>query len=148
MIKRTSERHSAILDGYRQGDTNFNKWAETNLGCFALTKWSWGAITLDWDIDDRYIMPDGIMFGGHISAVADHVAGLTAMTVLEADGERFRTSKLETNFFRPIIKPKVVIEGRVINSSRSLIHVEGDFINPEGKLCVRIGAIQMRRASS
>lgn len=144
MTGKTSDRHSAILNGYRDGNTSFNQWADANLGTFALTEWGWGRIQLEWTIDDRFIMPDGIMFGGHIAAVADHVVGLAAMSVLEADGDRFRTSKLETSFFRPVTKPKIEITGRVINVSRSLIHVEGDLINPAGKICARIGAIQMR----
>lgn len=97
-----------------------------------------------WEIDDRFIMPDGVMFGGHIASVADHVAGLTAMTVLREDGERFRTSRLETNYFRPLKQPAARIEGRVTNASRSLIHIEADFLNGEDKLAARIYATQMR----
>jgi acyl-coenzyme A thioesterase PaaI-like protein len=65
--------------------------------------------------------------------------------VLTESGERFRTSKLETNFFRPVIKPHARIEGRVVNSSQTLIHVEADFFNAEDKLAVRINATQVRR---
>jgi acyl-coenzyme A thioesterase PaaI-like protein len=77
--------------------------------------------------------------------VADHVAGLLAMTVLEDSAERFRTSKLETNFFRPVMAPLVKIEGRVVNASKTLIHVEADFLTAEDKLAVRIAAVQVRR---
>ena len=142
---RTSERHTEILDGYKAGGSRFNAWAEEKLGAFALTHWEWGAISLRWDIDDRFVMPDGVMFGGHIASVADHVAGLTAMTVLSDSKERFRTSRLETNFFRPLGMPLATIEGRVTNASRSLIHVEADFLNAEGKRAARIYAVQMRR---
>ena len=98
-----------------------------------------------WDIDDRFLMPDGVMFGGHIASVADHVAGLTTMTVLTANEERFRTSRLETNYFRPLTAPLAVIDGRVVNASKTLIHVEADFLNAEEKLAVRISAVQVRR---
>jgi acyl-coenzyme A thioesterase PaaI-like protein len=145
MTRTTSARHTDILNGYRAGDSRFNHWAEEKLGALALTEWAWGEIKMRWDIDDRFVMPDGVMFGGHIASVADHVAGLTAMTVLTGDKERFRTSRLETNFFRPLTMPLAMIEGRVTNAAKTLIHVEADFYNADNKLAVRIHAVQVRR---
>lgn len=142
---KTSARHTEILDGYKRGDGRFNKWAEEKLGTFRLTHWEWGRLSMVWEIDDRFIMPDGVMFGGHIASVADHVAGLAAMTVLDGEGDRFRTSRLETSFFRPVMKPKAMIEARVVNTSKTLIHVEADFLNGEEKLAARIAAVQMKR---
>lgn len=145
-MPKTSARHSGILDGYKRGDTRFNEWAEKHLGTFRLTHWEWGRLSLDWEIDDRFVMPDGVMFGGHVASVADHVAGLAAMSVLEEENDRFRTSRLETNFFRPIMRPRASIEARVVNTSKSLIHVEADFLNGDGKLAARVCALQMKRA--
>jgi uncharacterized protein (TIGR00369 family) len=141
----TSERHTGILDGYKRGDTRFNAWAEEKLGIFRLNDWAWGRLSIVWEIDDRFVMPDGVMFGGHVAAVADHIAGLVTMSVLEANEDRFRTARLETNFFRPVMKPKAIIEARVVNVSQSLIHVEADFLNSEGKLAARIDATQVKR---
>lgn len=145
MPNKTSARHTDILNGYKAGGSRFNDWAREKLGEIRLADWSWGRISLVWEIDDRFVMPDGVMFGGHVAAVADHIAGLVTMTVLESDGDRFRTSRLETNFFRPVMKPRLRIEGRVVNASRSLIHAEADFLTPEDKLAVRIAALQARR---
>jgi len=147
-MPQTSARHTEILDGYKRGDTRFNEWAAKKLGKFHLTHWEWGRLSMEWEIDDRFVMPDGVMFGGHIASVADHVTGLAAMTVLEANEDRFRTSRLETNFFRPLMKPKAAIEARVVNSSKSLIHVEADFLTAEGKLAARIAAVQMKRTEA
>lgn len=144
-MPKTSARHTEILDGYKRGDSRFNKWSEEKLGIFRLTHWEWGKLSIVWEIDDRFVMPDGVMFGGHVASVADHVAGLTAMTALEENDDRFRTSRLETNYFRPVMKPKATIEARIVNTSKSLIHVEADFFNAEGKLAVRIAAVQMKR---
>ncbi len=146
-MPKTSARHTEILDGYKRGDSRFNKWSEEKLGIFRLTHWEWGKLSMDWEIDDRFVMPDGVMFGGHIASVADHVAGLAAMTALEENDDRFRTSRLETNYFRPVMKPKATIEARIVNASKSLIHVEADFLNAEGKLAVRIAAVQMKRTA-
>ncbi len=143
----TSARHTEILDGYKRGDSRFNKWAEEKLGVFRLTHWEWGRLSLTWEIDDRFVMPDGVMFGGHVASVADHIAGLAAMTVLETNEERFRTSRLETNFFRPVMKPTATIEARIVNTSKSLIHVDADFLNGEGKLAARVSAVQMKRTA-
>jgi acyl-coenzyme A thioesterase PaaI-like protein len=93
-------------------------------------------------------MPDGVMFGGHVASVADHVAGLVSMSVLAESTERFRTSRLETNFFRPVMKSLIRIEARIVNLSKSLIHAEADFLTPEDKLAVRINAAQVRRAAA
>lgn len=145
MSQVTSERHTDILNGYKAGGSRFNEWARANLGDLKLTFWRWGRISMLWEIDDRFIMPDGVMFGGHVASVADHVAGLVAMTVLEDSAERFRTSRLETSYFRPVMAPRVKIEGRVINAARTLIHVEADFMTAEDKLAARVNAVQVRR---
>lgn len=144
-MPETSERHTDILNGYKSGGSRFNEWAREKLGDIRLVAWSWGRLSLHWEIDDRFLMPDGVMFGGHVASVADHVAGLAAMTVLEDQADRFRTSRLETTYFRPVMKPSLAIEGRAVNVSRTLIHVEADFLNAEGKLAARIAAVQVRR---
>lgn len=145
MTGTTSGRHTDILNGYKAGGSRFNDWARERLGEIVLTEWSWGIVKLRWEIDGRFVMPDGVMFGGHIASVADHVAGLAAMTVLASNEERFRTSRLETNYFRPLTMPLATIEGRVVNAARTLIHVEADFTDAAGKLAARINAVQVRR---
>ncbi|WP_425409596.1 PaaI family thioesterase [Hyphococcus sp.] len=145
MTRTTSERHTDILNGYKSGGSRYNDWTHEKLGDLTLLSWRWGAISMRWDIDDRFIMPDGVMFGGHIASVADHIAGLAAMTVLTDNRERFRTSRLETNYFRPLTAPLAMIEARVTNASKTLIHVEADFKNAGEKLAVRIHAVQVRR---
>ncbi|MEM9705570.1 MAG: PaaI family thioesterase [Pseudomonadota bacterium] len=146
--KKTSDRHSGLLNGYQSGDSPFFKWACEHLGDLVLTNWSWGEIEMDWSIGDKMVMPDGVMFGGHIASVADHIVGLVSMSVLERDDERFRTSRLETNFFRPLIKPRARVIGRVTNASKNLIHAEADIFNANDKLAVRIYAVQMKRMTA
>lgn len=145
MKRKTSERHTDLLNGYKAGGSRFSEWALEKLGDLRLVSWSWGEIEMRWEIDDRFLMPDGVMFGGHIAAVADHIVGLATMTVLQANEERFRTSRLETNFFRPLTAPFATIDGRVVNASKTLIHVEADIFNADEKRAVRIDAVQVRR---
>lgn len=146
-MSKTSERHVGILNELRDGDSRFGTWVRENLGAVSLVSWEWGRATFLWDLeaDGRFLMGDGVMFGGHISSVGDHVAAIAAMTVLEGEGQRFRTSRLETQFFRPVMKPRIDIEARVVNTSRSLIHIEADYRTPADKLAVRVNAVQVRR---
>lgn len=141
----TSPRHTEILNAYQSGESKFNAWTRASLGDIALLSWSFGRLTLLWTIDDRFVMPDGVMFGGHVASVSDHIAGLVAMSALDHSADRFRTSRLETQFFRPVMKPKARIEARAINVSKTLIHVEADFFNAEEKLAARMNAVQVRR---
>ncbi|MEM9262590.1 MAG: hotdog domain-containing protein, partial [Pseudomonadota bacterium] len=91
------------------------------------------------------LLHQGFMFGGHIASVADHIASLVTMTALENEDDRFRTSRLETKFFRPVKGPEMTIKASVLNVSRHLIHVEADIQNAEAKRAVRIEATQVRQ---
>lgn len=145
-MPKTSSRHSKILNDQVSGVSIYNGWAAEKLGPIKLTAWEWGSAFFQWDVDERWLMPDGVMFGGHVASVGDYVTSGTAMTVLTEDDQRFRTSRLETDFFRPMIKQHVMIEGRVVNVSKSLIHVETQFLNPEKKMIARVSAVQVRRS--
>lgn len=145
MSKSTSDRHTGILNGYQSMDSKFYDWAKAKLGDIRITDWSYGRVSMEWRIGDRMVMPDGFMFGGHVASAADHFVGLVSMSALEHDNERFRTSRLETNYFRPVMQPTVTIEARATNVSKTLIHAEADVLNAEGKLAVRIYAVQVRR---
>lgn len=143
MTQLTSTRHTDLLNGYKSGESRFREWADEHLGNLHLLHWEAGEIRMRWDMDEHMIMPDGVMFGGHISSVADHVVGLTTMTVLSEETDRFRTSRLETNFFRPLKMPRATVEGKITNLSRSLVHVEADFYNSDDRLAVRSSAVQV-----
>jgi uncharacterized protein (TIGR00369 family) len=141
----TSQRHTHILNAYKTGESLFYDWVRDQLGDLQLQSWEEGAIEMHWEIKDKFVMPDGVVFGGHIAAVADHFVGLATMTVLQSDEERFRTSRLETNFFRPLTPPYASISARVTNVSKTLIHIEADVHNADEKLAARIYAVQVRR---
>ena len=143
--RTTSDRHTGILNAYQAGTSSFNGWAREMLGDIRITSWAYGEMDLTWVVDGRFVMPDGIVFGGHIAAVSDHLAGLVAMTVLTDDAERFRTSRLETNFFRPLTAGEARVAARIVNASASLIHADIDIFNAEGKQAVRVVAVQARR---
>ncbi|MBY0423258.1 MAG: PaaI family thioesterase [Parvularculaceae bacterium] len=140
----TSERHTGLLNSYRD-DGGWRQWTKEKLGDIRLVNWSYGRVSLFWEIDDRMLLWDGVMFGGHVASVSDHVAALVTMSALSTNADRFRTSRLETNYFRPITKPSLTIEARATNVSSRLIHVEGDYRTPDGKLAARLHAVQVRK---
>lgn len=146
-MTETSARHAEILNGY-QAMGPWYGWAKEKLGDLKLVSWSYGRASMVWEIDDRMLMGDGVMFGGHVASVSDQVAALVTMSALTASDDRFRTSRLETNFFRPVMKPRLVIEARATNVSATLIHAEADYFNADGKLAARINAVQVRRKKS
>ncbi|MEM9898171.1 MAG: PaaI family thioesterase [Pseudomonadota bacterium] len=146
---RTSARHAEILNAYREQASPYYGWAKARLGDLRISRWSFGELEMDWSIggpgDEGMLLHQGFMFGGHIASVADHIASLVTMTVLENEDDRFRTSRLETKFFRPVKGPEMTIKASVLNVSRHLIHVEADIQNAEAKRAVRIEATQVRQ---
>ncbi len=145
MPRTTSPRHTELLNAFQDGSSDFQKWARKNLGHVEMLSWEWGKISLRWAIDDRFIMPDGVMFGGHIASMSDHLVALGTMTVLTDSKERFRTSRLETNFFRPLTKCNARVNVDVVNASKTLVHVEAKIFNGDDKLAVKVHAVQVRR---
>ena len=142
---KTSARHSKILDAFREGGEGFRTvWGEEALGRLVISDWQWGCVSAEWQVNTRFDIGDGTIFGGLTAAMADSFLGLVAMTVCSQSDDRFRTSHLRTDFFRPMVGPLARLEGRVVNKSRQLIHVETDFL-VAGRLAVRAAATQVQR---
>ena len=144
MAQTTAERQVKLLNAYQAGEQWAVEWARSAIGRFDILSWSWGEVRLRWTPDEKQLLPDGIMFGGHIAAVADHAGFFGAATVLTEDDEWFRTTRLETNYFRPLTADETEIAVRVTNSAKSLIHVEADILTSDNKLAVRAYIIQQR----
>ena len=103
--------------------------------------WEPGRVWCAWAVDPDFIQPQGAIFGGYISAIADEVLGMATMTVLP-DGEGFATADIRTNFFRPIREGIVDIEATVVHKGRTNIFVEATFTDAAGKLCAKATATQ------
>jgi len=98
--------------------------------------WKQGYARKEWQVDSKFFTaPDLGVFGGYLSALADQMMVLTAITVLE-DGQIVRTTSLQIDYFRPVTSGSLIIEGRVINLSRRLVFVEISFLN-EGELAAK-----------
>ena len=114
------------------------------LGMGRLSSWRPGFVKKEWTVDPDFCTGDGTAhqahFGGYVAALADQVLTFTAMTVAD-DEHFFRTSGLQISFFRPISSGVLRIEGHVVNSSRSLLHVEADFFLDDSKLAAKASAV-------
>jgi uncharacterized protein (TIGR00369 family) len=104
-------------------------------------EWSPGAVTMEWQVDERVFHPRGAVFGGYIAALADRVLGTVTMTVLE-DHEAFTTADLNVAFFRPVSSGILRIEAKIIHRGRSLVQTEVEFIRDDGKLSNKASATQ------
>lgn len=100
-----------------------------------------GSIAVFWDVDPAYANPDGSIYGGWISAMADNLLYLAATTVM-AERENASTSDLQLIFMRPIKEGRIRIEAKVVERSRSTILCDCLFYLPDGRLAVRATAQQ------
>jgi len=102
----------------------------------ALAKWEPGYVLKEWPLDEAFLNPGNVLYGGYLSCLADQMLTFTAMTVL-TDTESMRTSDLQISYFRPVTAGPLKIEGRLVNRSRALIHAGVTFTLPDGKLAAR-----------
>jgi len=144
-VPATSPRHAEIIDSLVNRSGPYYDWEQKRFPGFRLLEWSYGLVRFEWAVGDDWLNPDDTMFGGHVASSADHVASVTAMSALTDEAERFRTSRLSVDMFRPVTRPRVEIEGRALNVSKQLIHIEADYRTPEGKLAARMTALQVLR---
>ncbi|MEQ1756480.1 MAG: PaaI family thioesterase [Micropepsaceae bacterium] len=103
-----------------------------------LDSWQRGRVFKTWHASPDVLQLDGAMFGGYIAALADQMAAFAAMTVVPGD-QAFRTTNLSVQFFKVVRNPTLLVEGRVLSQSKSLITVDVEF---------RVGEALIARASA
>ena len=104
--------------------------------------WEESMVRGSWDIDPRYFHDRSALFGGYLAALADNFLAMAAMTVL-AHEDRFATSDLHTNFYRPVSGKQLHIEAKVLYRGRRMIHTEAYFTRDDGKLAAKATATQV-----
>jgi uncharacterized protein (TIGR00369 family) len=123
------------LDALTAGDAKLPPVTEY-LRMGTLTRWEPGTVLKEWPLDEVFLNPGGILYGGYLTCLADQMLTFTAMTML-SDAESMRTSDLQIAYFRPVAEGPLRIEGRIVNRSRSHIHIDVSFTLPNGKLAAR-----------
>jgi len=77
----------------------------------------------------------GVVHGGVVATVLDHVIGTAVMTV--NDGKDQVTLELKVNFLEPLRNGPYVVLGRVVRRGRRVVVGEGELYDGEGKLCAK-----------
>ena len=144
--QETSERHTAILEGMKKPGGHLSEFVQKiGMGDVELLDWKWGEARLRYALESKFDIGDGTMFGGYVAALADNILAVVSMTVLRRSEQRFRTANLQTSFFRPLKGAHMIAEARVVSQSQTLLNVETDMLNEDGKLAARATAVQALR---
>lgn len=94
------------------------------------------------DFDQSLTNPMGIIQGGALMAYADNVLGPLSFTAAENPTS---TIEFSCNYFRPFT-PKdehIFLEAKVISKTKSLLYMEADATNKEGKPLCRFKTTMM-----
>lgn len=129
-----------ILDMFTSGNIPKPSHAET-LHIPQIQGWEKGKVWTELEINPDLINPQGALFGGYITAVADEILGIVVLSTLE-DDESIVTSSSSMHFFRPIKAEKIRIEASVINRGRKTAVSEIFFYTEDKKLAAKGSATQ------
>jgi uncharacterized protein (TIGR00369 family) len=97
-----------------------------------------GRVLLSWTVEKHFTLPDGVVQGGLLCAIADMSQTFALFSMLEAH-EVWPTLDLHIRFIRPISTGDVVrVESKVVNRSKMSAVVETAFESSERKLLARV----------
>ena len=90
---------------------------------------------LDWD--ESRCTAGGILHGGALMGLADSAGGLCAFLNLPDGASGTATIESKTNFFRPVREGHVEASSRVLNRGRTMIVVETELRDADGRLAAK-----------
>jgi uncharacterized protein (TIGR00369 family) len=138
----TAVRDGRILDRLKQklGDVKLAPVME--LIGFRLTEIQEGIATVEFEAGPQHANPMGTLHGGILCDIADAAMGLAYASTL-AEGESFTTLELKINFLKPIWSGKLIAQGRIAKSGRTIGLVECDVLDEQSKLVARASSTCM-----
>lgn len=80
----------------------------------------------------------GLLHGGVIMALADGAGGTCAFLNLPGGAGGTATIQSATSFFRPVSSGHVEAVSRPVRVGKTVIHVETDVVDAEGRLVARV----------
>lgn len=107
-----------------------------------IDEWQQGKLVTHWDVDEAFFTVGQSLFGGYIGCLADQVLSHTALTVLD-EKKLFRTITLNVDFFNPIVKGRLDIEGSILHHSKSRIHGQVELRQKEQLMARAYGVQQL-----
>jgi uncharacterized protein (TIGR00369 family) len=97
-----------------------------------------GRVVLNWTVEKHFTLPDGIVQGGLLCAIADMSQTFALFSMLDAH-EVWPTLDFHIRFMRPIrIDDVVRVESKVVSRSKMSAVVETTFESSERKLLARV----------
>jgi uncharacterized protein (TIGR00369 family) len=97
-----------------------------------------GRVVLNWTVEKHFTLPDGIVQGGLLCAIADMSQTFALFSMLDAH-EVWPTLDFHIRFIRPARNDDVVrVESRVVSRTKMSAVVETTFENSERKLLARV----------
>ena len=100
---------------------------------FELTHVEPGRTVFELVAGPQHASPLGTVHGGVICDLVDGAMGCAHASLLE-EGETFTTLELKINFMKPVWQGRLVAEGKVIKTGRTIGLVEGRVTDESGSL--------------
>lgn len=107
-----------------------------------LDDWGPGWARKRWEPHPDVLNGDGSMFGGYLAALADQILSFATLTVAP-DDTIFRTVNLQMHYLKVTWGRPLLIEGRVVHTSKRMATVEAEFRTEDGELIARAHAQQV-----
>lgn len=101
-----------------------------------LTRHGEGWAEVEMMADERYHNLVQTVHGAIATGLADTAMGVAMAGLLKED-ELFTTIELKINFIRPVIKGKLIAEGRVLHRGNRIAYAEATVTNEKGKLVAK-----------
>ncbi|HEX8640183.1 MAG TPA: PaaI family thioesterase [Allosphingosinicella sp.] len=95
-----------------------------------------GTIEIAFHPDGRMLNPQGTVQGGFVAAMLDDTMG-PALVSMSGGTEMPRSIDLNVSFIRPVHPGRVVGRGRVVRRGRSVVFLEGELFDGDGRLLAR-----------
>ena len=95
-----------------------------------------GMIEIAFHPDGRMLNPQGTVQGGFVAAMLDDTMG-PALVSMSGGTIMPRSIDLNVSFIRPVKPGRVIGRGRVVNQGRSIVFLEAELFDEEGRLLAR-----------
>lgn len=99
--------------------------------------WEDGSATVTLPTTEIHSNMGGVVHGGALAALLDHVMGASVVTTLK-DGEWTATQAFTTDFLRPASPGEVLVaRGKVDRRGKLAAFVSGEVVNAKGEVVAR-----------
>jgi uncharacterized protein (TIGR00369 family) len=89
-----------------------------------------GRAVVRFPVEDRFKIPSGVLQGGMYAVMMD-----TAMAIAASGG--LATATLQISLLRPATEGHVIVTGEIVRQGRSIIYLEAEVRDEEGRLLAR-----------